>query len=291
VPGPALKDTTIAKIERTLTELRLEQTEMEHAPSQRTSVMTHMAWVPKQWAEAAARTLDGLGERHPSRTILLHPDPDDPRDALDADVDLRCFASGGGAVCFEVIDITLCGQRAHAPASVVSPLLIHDLPAFLRWRGDLPFGSTELEQLLGVADRLVVDSTEWGEPERTFGRLPEVFEWIAASDIAWGRLEPWRRSLAARWPGIAELERLHVTGPKAEALLLAGWLGGRLHREIPLEHTEADRITAVAVDGDELAPDRPERETASDLLSEQLDIFGRDPIYEEAVRSFSRVAI
>ncbi len=289
--GPALKDTTIAKIERTLTELRLQQTGMEHAPSQRTSVMTHMAWVPKQWTDMAARTLDGLGERHPSRTILLHPDPDDPRDALDADVDLRCFASGGGAVCFEVIDITLCGPRAHAPASVVSPLLIHDLPAFLRWRGDLPFGSTELEQLLGVADRLILDSTEWEDPAHAFTRVPEVFEWIAASDIAWIRLEPWRRTLAMRWPGIAELGKLHVTGPKAEALLLAGWLGGRLHREIPLEHTDADTTSAVSVDGEELAPDHPERDSASDMLSEQLDIFDRDLIYEEAVRSFSRVAI
>ncbi len=289
--GPALKDTTIRQIERTLMQLRLEQTEVDHAPSQRTSVMTHMAWVPKQWTEAAARTLDGLGERHPSRTILLHPDPDDPRDALDADVDLRCFASGGGAVCFEVVDITLCGARAHAPASVVSPLLIHDLPAFLRWRGDLPFGSTELEQLLGVADRLIIDSTEWDDPARSFTRLPEVFEWIAASDIAWGRLDPWRRALALRWPAIGGLESLRVTGPKAEALLLAGWLGGRLGREIPLEHSDAGKTTAVAVDGEDVAPDHPEREDASDLLSEQLDIFGRDPIYEEAVRSFSRVAI
>ncbi len=289
--GPALKDTTIAKIERTLTELRLEQTDMARAPSQRTSVMTHMAWVPEQWREAAARTLDGLGERHPSRTILLHPHPDDERDALDADVDLRCFATGGGAVCFEVIDITLCGPRAHAPASVVSPLLVTDLPAFLRWRGDLPFGSTELEQLLGVADRLILDSVEWEDCDRAFARLPEVFEWIAASDIAWGRLDPWRRALAGLWPAIGGLEALRVTGPRAEALLLAGWLGGRLHREIPLEHEEDTSTSAVAVDGQDVAPDHPEREDASDLLSEQLDIFGRDPIYEEAVRSFSRVAI
>ena len=109
------------------------------------------------------------------------------------------------------------------------------------------------------------------------------------------RLGP-ARSLAARarpasGPRSAALESLRVTGPKAEALLLAGWLGGRLGREIPLEHADAGKTTAVAVDGDDVAPDHPEREDASDLLSEQLDIFGRDPIYEEAVRSFSRVAI
>ncbi len=71
--------------------------------------------------------------------------------------------------------MTLCGPRAHAPASVVSPLLVTDLPAFLRWRGDLPFGSTELEQLVGVADRLIVDSVRVGGSRAAPSpRLPEA---------------------------------------------------------------------------------------------------------------------
>ena len=288
---PDLPNTSIHDIERTLARLREEESEVDHAPTLRTSVLTHMAWVPKRWAKQAAKTLDGLAEGHPSRTILLHPDPDDPRDALDADVDLRCFATGRGAVCFEVIELTLCGPRAHAPASVVMPLLVSDLPAFLRWRGDLPYDAPELEQLVGVADRLIVDSSEWDEPEPGLARLPELFEGIVVSDIAWGRLEPWRRSLAALWPGIAEIETLRVVGPRAEALLLSGWLAGRLGRDLTLGHEPADETTSVAVDGNEVAPDHPELETPSGLLSEQLEIYNRDSIYEEAARSFSRVAI
>jgi glucose-6-phosphate dehydrogenase assembly protein OpcA len=287
---PAMPDTTIHDIERTLARLRHEASEGDHAPSLRTSVLTHMAWVPKRWTKQASSALEGLAEGHPSRTILLHPDPDDSRDALDADVDLRCFATGGRAVCFEVIELTLCGPRAHAPASIVMPLLVSDLPAFLRWRGDLPFGATELDQLVGVADRLIVDSSEWDDPEPGLERLPELFDLIAVSDIAWGRLEPWRRSLAALWPGIAEVEAVRVTGPRAEALLLTGWLAGRLGRDVTLEHTPAEETTSVAVDGAEVAPDHPEEESASELLSEQLEIYTRDRIYEEAARSFSRVA-
>jgi hypothetical protein len=45
------------------------------------------------------------------------------------------------------------------------------------------------------------------------------------------------------------------------------------------------------VDGEELAPDHPEDETPSGLLSEQLEIYARDLMYEEAARSFSSVAI
>ena len=47
----------------------------------RTSVMTHVAWAPPKWAAAARRTLAGLEELHPSRTILLFPN----REAADAD--------------------------------------------------------------------------------------------------------------------------------------------------------------------------------------------------------------
>ena len=42
----------------------------------RTSVLTHIAWVPPEWAQAATDTLAGLAERHPSRVILLLPEPD-----------------------------------------------------------------------------------------------------------------------------------------------------------------------------------------------------------------------
>ena len=94
------------------------------------------------------------------------------------------------------------------------PLLVSDLPAFLRWRGDLPYGAPELEQLVGVADRLIVDSSEWDEPEPGLERLPELFDRIVVSDIAWGRLDPWRRALAGLWPAIAELESLRVDGPE-----------------------------------------------------------------------------
>ena len=60
-------------------------------PDLRTSVMTHVAWAPPKWADAARRTLAGLEERHPSRTILLFPEPRG-RDGVDVTVSMQCFA-------------------------------------------------------------------------------------------------------------------------------------------------------------------------------------------------------
>ena len=56
-------------------------------------------------------------------------------DGLDALVSIRCFPIGDRAICGEVIELTLRGSRATAPASIVLPLLISDLPVFCRWRG------------------------------------------------------------------------------------------------------------------------------------------------------------
>src|SRR6266513_5511513 len=61
--------TTVSAIERELSRLRLA----DSGSRLRTSVMTHIAWVPEEWVEAAEDVLTGLADRHPSRTIVLFP--------------------------------------------------------------------------------------------------------------------------------------------------------------------------------------------------------------------------
>jgi glucose-6-phosphate dehydrogenase assembly protein OpcA len=284
-----VENVTLTEVERQLGELRAASSAPGELPRLRTSVMTLMAWVPERWVEAATETLAGLAERHPSRTILLFPRPNEERDALDADVDLRCFLRGGEEreVCSEVISVRLCGKRAAAPASVVQPLLVPDLPVFLRWRGQCPWGAAELDELVDVTDRMVVDSAEWPDVEWAYSRLAEILDRVVVSDIAWARTEPWRRAVAALWPDVGGAEEIHVAGPYAEAVLLTRWLGTRLGREIELRHEAAGEIELVEVDGRRAEPDRRDRTTSSDLLSDQLEIFERDRPYEAAVRTFS----
>jgi glucose-6-phosphate dehydrogenase assembly protein OpcA len=277
--------TVVAEVEQQLAELR----ELELGggkPELRTSVMTHVAWAPPRWADAARRTLAGLEERHPSRTILLFPEPR-REDSVDVTVSMQCFAMPGVSreVCSEVIELRLGGKRAQAPASIVQPLLISDLPTFCRWRGEPPWGKPELEQLVDVCDRLVVDSSEWKRVPAAYGQLAELFERVAVSDIAWGRGRDWRGRLAVLWPGIRKAERLSVTGPTADARLLAGWLRSRLRRELALTRRSAKVLTRVAVDGEPVEPPRGGPPSPSDLLSAELDLFGRDPIYEAAVKA------
>ncbi len=274
---------SIAEVERELAERRFDRESGE--PYQRTSVMTHLAWVPKAWVEAAEDVLAGLAERHPSRTIVLIPDPD-AADGIEAGAEVDRFRLGvGREVCTETIRLRLGGNRVSVPASVVQPLLLPDLPVFLRWRGLPPFGERPFEELVEVVDRLIVDSTEWPELPVPYARLAEVFERVMVSDIAWARTSRWRVQLASLWPEIGEVRRIKVTGTEAQAHLLAGWLRSRLKREVELEHEPSDRLVSVEVDG-EPAPFPPgDPPDPSDLLSDELDRFSRDPVYEDAVRA------
>jgi Glucose-6-phosphate dehydrogenase subunit len=276
----------LTDVETAISRLRAATARDGAPPSLRTSVMTHLAWVPEPWVDPARAALAGMAERHPSRAILLLPDPDAGTDRIDATVTLECYAIPGveRQVCSEVVELRLLGKRAKAPASVVEPLLVSDLPVFLRWRGEPPWGAQELDQLVGIVDRLIVDSTEWDDLPYPYRHLAQLFDRTAVSDIAWARTSRWRALLASLWPGIADVATIRVTGTYAQALLLQGWLRSRLGRdEIGLEHVEAERLVGISLDG-EPAPFPPgDPPQPSDVLSDELDRFTREPVYEGAV--------
>jgi hypothetical protein len=274
---------TVTEIEHELAELRDASTAPGQAPNLRTSVLTHLAWVPPEWQEAAEMTLAGLAERHPSRTILLFPQPSEP-DGLDMDASLQRFPIGDKSVCAEVIRVRLRGERALHPASVFAPLLVPDLMAFCRWRG-LPEFDDVFDEVIGAVDRLIVDSTEWPSDtlSQSYGELAARFDRTIVSDIAWARTERWRRELAQTWP--FEGRTLAVTGTHAQALLLGGWLRSRLGHEVEVEHEPAESLLSVSVDGAAIDAPPGEPPLPSDLLSDELETYTRNAVYEAAVRA------
>jgi len=279
--GAVTEMTSVAEIERELAELRAPQGESE--PAMRTSVMTHLAWVPEEWTPAAHEVLAGLAERHPSRTIVLVPQPES-EDGIDSELRQQCFPLPGSqrTICTETIELRLCGAFASRPASIVQPLLISDLPVFCRWRGEPPWGMDPFEQLVGIADRLVVDSREWRDPSAGYARLAQTFDRVAVSDIAWQLTFEWRIELARLWPTIAEQE-IKLRGPAAEGSLLRGWLASRLQRAVR-PRDPADELS-VQLGGEVLRTPRGEELSPADLLSNELDRFSRERIYEDAVRA------
>jgi glucose-6-phosphate dehydrogenase assembly protein OpcA len=274
----------VSDIERQLSRLRSREAD-DGTPDLRTSTMTHIVWCPPKWRPQARATLAGLLERHPARTIFLIPCPGSEA-KIETRVELKDFQLAGLSreVLSEVIELRLRGSAAHHPGSIVLPLLVSDLPVFCRWRGEPSWGSVPLAEIVGLTDRLVVDSSEWRDVRKAYARLEKLFGSVAVSDIAFSRTLPWRRQLAELWPGIRGIEKLRVEGPRADAELVAGWLRSRLKRDLELTRRNAPAVTAMWVDG-EPVESPGELLSGSELLSAELDQFGRDPIYEAAVRA------
>jgi glucose-6-phosphate dehydrogenase assembly protein OpcA len=273
----------VADVERKLYRLRCKESD-EPLASLRTSTMTHVVWAPPRWLDRARAVLAGLDERHPARTIFLVPEPG-RQDGVKTDVRLRETSVEGLShdVFAEVVELRLRGRSAEHPGSLILPLLVSDLPAFCRWRGEPGWDSSALAEIVAVCDRLVVDTAEWPRLPRAYDLLAGLFGQIAVSDIAFARTLPWRARLAELWPSVADANRLRVEGPRADALLLAGWLRSRLDREVSLTRRDASELSGVWVDGAPVEPPVGPPASPSELLSAELDVLGRDPVYEGAV--------
>src|SRR5262245_37434564 len=190
----------VTELERTLADLRAREQE-DGQPDLRTSTMTHVVWAPPRWLPKARAVFAGLDERHPARTIFLVPEGG-RRTHVRGSASLKQTPVIGLSreVFAEVIELRLAGDALRHPASLVLPLLISDLPAFCRWRGEPPWASSQLAEIVDVCDRLVVDSSEWpGLPAR-YRKLGGLFDSIAVSDLAFARSLPWRVRLAELWP-------------------------------------------------------------------------------------------
>jgi glucose-6-phosphate dehydrogenase assembly protein OpcA len=189
----------------------------------RTSVM-NLVVVARQpeIGERCAATIQQLTGRHPSRTVILSPaDPDGPS-WLDAAIQAHCILPREDApeTCAELIYLTVGGESGHHLASVLAPLLIHDLPVVVWWPGEPPFGSAQARELLGTADRLVVDGSTWSEDGlRRIRELAALLDdtRVAINDFALTRQSRWREAIASIFdmpeflPFLRSLRRIAVT--------------------------------------------------------------------------------
>jgi hypothetical protein len=146
---------SISDIESELARLRAESADEDGHPQQRTSVMTHIAWVPPKWLETAERVLEGLRERHPSRTVILVPRPGEDG-GIDARVWVRSFPLGHRSVAGEVIELS-SWRRSVAPASIIG-LAIR--PADLRAGA----GEPPSERLRGTSSSFSPPVLSWARP-------------------------------------------------------------------------------------------------------------------------------
>lgn len=242
---------SVSALERELARLRRSSGAhaKEHGvPVARASVLNLVVFATREiHARRAAATIDLLATRHPSRAIVIvaDRDPGGP-----AELEMHCNLSrpdGAQQVTYEQILIRARGAADRRLVSAVIPLLLPDLPVFLWWTETPPLDLPYFDDLLGLADRLIVDSGDFARPDRTLARLHAVarsgYNRYGVTDFNWTRITPWRElvmqffDVPAWRPFLDAITGIRVgfavdaDGREihpSQALLFIGWLASRL---------------------------------------------------------------
>ena len=198
---------------------------------------------------AAGAVVARISAQHPARALMVLAEPEG-EPGITADLRLECGIGGRDAgVCAELIDLRVGGDAARHLGSVVTPLLLPDVPVHL-W---LP-GAPRLEQplsdeTLAICERVVLDSGLFPDVDATLARLAEATARRSSApvvDLTWLRLTPWRELVArafdatARRPLLVGVDAVEVHGAAAAARLMGGWLRSRLG-------LDAGRVTITVV--------------------------------------------
>ncbi len=211
---------------------RLRRAAVAHAKERgqalaRASVLNLVVYAEREiHARRAARAVADLALRHPSRAIIVLGDR--RRDGVVASLQLHCHvpqSDGAQPVLYEQILAHVRGDFDERVASIVIPLLVPDLPVFLWWTGTPPSDGRHVDDLVTLADRLIVDSADFARADLT---LPEVARLarlrVGVTDLNWARLTHWITGIRAGFAVDMDGRDIHPS----QALLLLGWMASRL---------------------------------------------------------------
>lgn len=201
------------------------------------------------------RQLDPLAEmagevtvEHPARIFLIATGREAARPQLDAWISARCTLPAPGAkqVCCEQINLIASGTERQKIPSIVTSLLVPDVPTVVLWKSRVDAHDAVLKELTGIADRILMDSSDDASPVQSMvaweGFL-QADRHTTFGDLAWTHLTPWRSVVANAFnpPEMrAQLERISsltlaysstVQPPHSglsQALLFAAWMARKL---------------------------------------------------------------
>jgi glucose-6-phosphate dehydrogenase assembly protein OpcA len=219
---------SVAEVERALSDLRRH----EQQAAVRTGVLTLGCVVPDQaTADQALATIHELGPRRPARTLVVITDDGDGEQRIDATASVQVVEIDSRAVCHELVVLRVRGPARFHVDSIIRPLTLPDLPVFIWMPVQVP---TLGDPMLGICDRLLVDTRAVTSPERALAQVVKLLRLVPVTDLSWLRLAPWRQQLSGLFQGqvnepfLKGVDHVHVAGHFAPSRLMAGWVCSRL---------------------------------------------------------------
>lgn len=200
-------------------------------------------------AAEAVRNVGEITGRHPSRAIIVDTVPTHPGEQP-ATVSVVCGITQRG-------DRQLCGEiiRIHAHetevglAGMVMPLLVGDVPVFLWISGEIPNQEFNFNELLFIANYLILDSRRVSDLRNVVDYLPNDDSDPMLIDICWSSLQLWREYTAQHFDppamreyitGIDKIDIKYTSKEINAPILFASWLIERIGLEISRVHKDND---------------------------------------------------
>jgi glucose-6-phosphate dehydrogenase assembly protein OpcA len=233
------QDTSPAAVEAALRKLLMERHEESDAyvPAR---VLNLIAIVDRDWKGEVHNRLERVGRFHASRTVLCAFE--EGRTSLDAFATMTADhdPKPGEIVALEErVELDIGPPHLKRLATIIDPLLVPDLITLI-WS---PHQHDDaVDELLGLAQVVLVDTVTSPEPAAALRRSKELCEQAYVVDLAWVRSMPWRERIAATFDPPEWRELLgHVDSitvrqhPESTtpAVLLLGWMASRLGWDLP----------------------------------------------------------
>ncbi len=238
------QDTTPTAIEAALRALLTEARGLseDYVPARSLNLV---CIVNREYSGEVANRLRGVGRFAASRTVVCSVSPHAKTLDATATIALQAEMKAGMHVPMrETIVLEMGPQHLHHLETIVDPLVITDVPTVVWSPHSHP---AALDALLGLAQVVLVDSTDEPDPADAVARIRELMERSYIVDLAWLRTTPWRERIAATFDPeklrgdlrlISNVVVRHHPDSAIAGLLFVGWLASRL--DWTLEPLSAD---------------------------------------------------
>jgi glucose-6-phosphate dehydrogenase assembly protein OpcA len=258
---------------------------------------------------ALGETLVRIMRAHPSRAIIVRLREEEG--TLESRVFQQCWTLFGHhqEICCEEVELTVSLNRLADIPSIVGPLAAPDVPRVVWFRSSRIAGAADLSDVLALGDKMIVDSARPGAPAFADLRVLSNAGYLVA-DLAWTRLTKLRQLLASLLDGrdLHGVRNVSIEFSGAHPIAEARYLQAWLRSELPSAAVDMRGVSgegAPALAAIRIAPDVvvrvkencAEYQTGSlrqhatlpeglehDLLAEELNITGRDGIFERALQ-------
>jgi glucose-6-phosphate dehydrogenase assembly protein OpcA len=257
---------------------------------------------------ALGETIAELMREHPSRAIVVRISG--KTGVLESRVFAQCWMPFGHhrQICCEEVEITVSLDHLSDTASLVAPLAAADLPRVVWFRSARLAGAADISGILGLGDKLIVDSARPGAP--AFADLRSLCTaGFVTGDLAWTRITTLRELIARLLENrdLAAITRAAIEhcgkGPGPEARYLQAWLRSCLSNAAIDFSSTGEGVGSpkgLRVDPDiyiQIEAGCAQYESGgvrqranlfsgsdSELLTEELKIMKHDPVFEQALR-------